>query len=144
MLVDANILLFAVDETSPFHASAATWLTRHLNGAVRVGLPWQSLEAFVRIVTHPRATANPLTADAAWSYVTDWLGADVVWTPAPTDAHAQVLGDLIRRYQLTGNLIPDAGLAALAIEHGVGIASADSDFARFREVRWENPITAAP
>src|SRR3954452_6467642 len=140
MLVDANILLFAVDEASPFHRSAATWLTAQLSGPTRVGLPWQSLDGFVRISTHPRATANPLRPEAAWSFVTDWLAADVTWTPHPTDDHADVLGKLILDYRLSGNLIPDAALAALAIEHGVGVASADSDFGRFREILWENPI----
>ena len=96
MLVDANILLFAVDAASPFHASAAAWLSAQLNGPTRVGLPWSSLESFVRISTHPRATANPLTPDEAWSYVTDWLAADVAWTPLPTEDHAAVLGGLIR------------------------------------------------
>ena len=140
MLVDANILLFAVDAASPFHESATTWLTAQLNGPTRVGFPWSSLESFVRISTHPRATAAPLTPDEAWSYVTDWLAAPSAWTPLPTQDHAAVLGRLIRDYRLSGNLIPDAALAALAIEHGVAVASADSDFARFREIRWENPI----
>jgi toxin-antitoxin system PIN domain toxin len=140
MLVDANILLFAVDAASSFHESAAAWLTDRLNGPVRVGLPWQSLEAFVRISTHPRATATPLAPEDAWSFVTDWLASDVVWTPVPTDDHADVLGRLIATYRIGGNLLPDASLAALAIEHGLTVVSADSDFARFREIRWENPI----
>jgi len=143
MLVDANILLFAVDTSSPFHASAAAWLTAQLNGPTRVGLSWPSLESFVRISTHPRATANPLAPEDAWSFVTDWLATDASWTPMPTENHADILGKLIADYQLSGNLISDASLAALAIEHGIAVASADSDFARFREVRWEIPIRAS-
>ncbi len=72
--------------------------------------------------------------------MSDWLDADQVWIPAPTDRHAGVLGALVTAYQLRGNLIPDAQLAALAIEHGLVVCSADTDFARFREIRWDNPL----
>lgn len=140
MLVDANILLFSVDESSPFHPSAADWLTRQLNGSTRVALPWQSLAAFVRISTNPRATPVPLTPGDAWAFVESWLSMDVCWIPVPTNQHAEVLGGLVKRYQLTGGLVQDAHLAALGIEHGLTIFSADTDFARFQEVRWENPI----
>jgi hypothetical protein len=143
MLVDANLLLFAVDESSPFHALSAEWLTRELNGQRRVGLPWQSLAAFLQISTNPRAAQFPLSPDDAWSQVEAWLAAEVAWVPGPTQSHADVLGTLIRSYQLRGNLIIDAQLAALAIEHGLTIYSADTDFARFREVTWRNPLTVA-
>lgn len=140
MLVDANILLFAVDETSRFHSAAVRWLTEQLNGPRRVGLPWQSLGAFLRISTHPRASERPLSPDDAWSHVEDWLAAEAAWVPAPTEHHAEVLGSLIRSYDLRGNQISDAQLAALAIEHGLTVCSADTDFARFREISWENPL----
>ena len=140
MLVDANILLFAIDEASPFHRATARWLADRLGGTRRVGLAWQSLGAFLRISTHPRAAERPLSPDEAWSYVEDWLAADVVWIPQPTERHGEVLGSLLTTYQLRGNLVSDAQLAALAIEHGLTICSADTDFARFREIRWENPL----
>mgnify|MGYP001575140721 CR=1 FL=1 len=140
MLVDANILLFAVDEASPFHRVAARWLADRLGGTRRVGLAWQSLGAFLRISTHPRATEHPLSPDEAWSYVEDWLAVDAVWVPQPTERHGEVLGSLVTTYQLRGNLVSDAQLAALAIEHGLAICSADTDFARFTEIRWENPL----
>ena len=140
MLVDANILLFAVDETSPFHASAAAWLTDRLNGSRRVGLPWPSLSAFLRISTHPRAAASPLTPEDAWLHVEGWLAAAPAWVPLPTERHAEILGSLVKSYQLRGNLVPDADLAALAIEHGLTICSADTDFARFKEAAWKNPL----
>lgn len=143
MLVDANLLLFAVDEASPFHTIAAGWLSDALSGPRRVGLPWQSLAAFVRISTHPRAAEHPLPPSDAWSYVEEWLATDAAWIPQPTDRHAEVLGALITGYHLRGNLVSDAQLAALAIEHGLTLCSADTDFARFREVRWENPLAAA-
>lgn len=142
MLVDANILLFAVDSSSRFHEPAARWLTKHLNGPARVGFPWQSLVAFLRISTHPRASDQPLAPEAAWGFVQDWLAAEPAWIPVPTDRHADVLGDLIARYELRGNLVSDAALAALAVEHGLAVCSADTDFARFREIHWLNPLAA--
>lgn len=140
MLLDANLLLYAVDHTSPFHERAATWLTDQLNGSRRVGIPVQSLVAFLRISTHPRASASPLTPDDANGFVADWLAADVVWIPVPGPRHVTVLTQLIATYQLRGNLISDAHLAAVAIEHGLTVCSVDTDFARFTEVRWRNPL----
>lgn len=139
-LVDANVLLYAVDQSSPFHRRASDWLTAQLNGARRVGLPWQSLVAFVRIATHPRASATPLDPADALGFVEDWLAADVAWVPTPGPRHGEILGDLIRRYQVRANLVSDAHLAALAMEHGLTMCSADTDFARFSELRWENPL----
>jgi toxin-antitoxin system PIN domain toxin len=141
MLVDANVLIYAVDSEAPAHARAAAWLTERLNGDHRVGIPWESLTAFVRIVTHPRAAARPLSAIDAWRHVDDWLAVSTVWTPVPTERHADVFGALVRKYRLTGNLIPDAHLAALAIQHGLEVCSADTDFARFTEIRWHNPVS---
>ncbi len=140
MLVDANLLLFAEDSSSTHHGKARDFLTDALNGPARVGLPWSSLEAFLRIRTNPRAYSRPLSPTLAWAQVNDWLGAPAAWIPLPTAAHADVLGNLIDRYQLRANLIPDASLAALAIEHGLAICSTDTDFARFDEVRWINPL----
>ena len=140
MLVDANILLFAVDEESAFHAAAADWLTAQLNGPRRVGLPWQSLGAFLRISTHPRAAAQPLSPEEACVHVDAWLAAEAAWIPAPTYRHVEVVTALIRSYQLRGNLVADAQLAALAIEHGLTVCSADTDFARFREIAWVDPL----
>ncbi|MDQ3469254.1 MAG: PIN domain-containing protein [Actinomycetota bacterium] len=141
MLVDANILLYAVDSASPHHQRASAWLVSALTGQRRVGLPWQSLGAFLRIATHPRVTARPLSADGAWSYVRAWLDADPCWIPPTTERTAAIYGELAITHGVTGNLVPDAMLAALAIEHGLGVVSADTDFARFPEVRWSNPLT---
>lgn len=140
MMVDANVLLFAQDDSSPHHEPARRFLTEALNGTVRVGLPWPSLVAFLRIRTNPRAYALPLTPDEAWQQVREWLDAPATWVPLPSGRHSEVIGGLIRRYQLQGGLLPDAHLAALAIEHGVAVCSADTDFARFTELRWINPL----
>jgi uncharacterized protein len=140
MLVDANLLLYAVDETSAHHGAARAWLTERLQGARRVGLPWQSLTAFLRIATHPRASERPLTTQEAWEHVTDWLACEVAWIPLPGRRHADLLEEIITRHQVRGNLVPDAHLAALALEHGLAVCSADSDFARFQEIDWQNPL----
>lgn len=141
MLVDANLLLYAVDAASPQNADASAWLTESLNGDRRVGLPWQTLGAFMRIVTHPRVTTRPLSGEQAWRHVRRWLDADPSWVPPATTRTTSVLEGLIKRHVIRGNLVTDAMLAALAIEHGLTVYSADTDFARFPEVRWVNPLT---
>jgi toxin-antitoxin system PIN domain toxin len=140
MLVDANILLYAVDERSRGHSAARTWLEDSLNGSRRVGLPWPSLLAFVRIVTHPRALEAPLTPSDAWAYVADWLDAPAAWVPEPGRGYRDILGRLVCDLDLRGNLVSDAALAALALEHGLAVVSADSDFARFPGLTWLNPV----
>ncbi len=141
MLVDANLLLYAADSTSPFHERAAGWLEESLNGPRRVALPWQSLGAFVRISAHPRAWERPLDIDAAVDLVRTWLAAPAAWVPEAGTRHAEILLALLIEHQVTGALVTDAQLAALAIEHGLAVCSADSDFARFREVTWVNPLS---
>lgn len=140
MLVDANLLLYAVDRTSDHHDVASAWLTSVLNGTTRVGIPWQTIGAFLRIVTHPRVATQPLTGAAAWGFVEAWLAADPVWIPPASERTAAVYGELANSVAVTGNLVPDAMLAALAVEHGLTVMSADTDFARFRHIRWENPL----
>jgi uncharacterized protein len=142
MLIDANLLVFAVHEESPFHVKARDWLNDQLNGEQRIGIPWQSLGAFLRIITNQRIIERALDPCAAWQRVEDWLADDLVWTPDPTPRHAHVLGGLVKRHQPRGNLIPDVLLSALAIEHGIEVCSADTDFARFTEVRWCNPLAS--
>jgi len=140
MLLDANLLLYAVDSGSPFNERAATWLEAVLNGDRRVGLPWQTIGAFHRISTHPRVATNPLSSVAAWAFISDWLASDPVWVPPATERTAAVYGRLVADLDVTGNLVTDAQLAALAIEHGLVVCSADTDFARFPGLRWENPL----
>ncbi|GAB2457612.1 type II toxin-antitoxin system VapC family toxin [Nocardioides hungaricus] len=138
MIVD--VLLSAEDSSSPHRRPCVDWLTEALNGPTRIGLPWPSLLAFLRIRTHPRLYERPLDITTAWSRVQDWLAAPAAWVPAPTQRHADVLDDLVRRHLPTADLVPDVHLAALAIEHGVGLCSSDSDFARFSGLRWFNPL----
>lgn len=140
MLLDANLLLYAVDRASDQHTAASAWLTRVLNGSTRVGIPWQTIGAFLRIVTHPRVTTRPLTGADAWTHADAWLASDPAWIPPASERTAVVYGELAGSVPVTGNLVPDAMLAALALEHGLTVMTADTDFARFPSVRWENPL----
>jgi uncharacterized protein len=140
MLVDANLLLYAVNKKDARHGVALDWLDEQLNGDRRVALPWPSLGAFLRISTHPRAWPRPLSQSAAWSVVEDWLSAPAAWVPNPEARYPVILAGLMARHEPTGNLVPDAMLVALAIEHGLTVCSADSDFARFDEITWTNPV----
>jgi uncharacterized protein len=112
-----------------------------MSGDRRVGIPWQTIGAFVRISTHPRITARPLTGDQAWGLNQAWLAAAPSWIPPATEATARVYGNLASRVPITANLVPDAMLAALAIEHDLELWSADTDFVRFPGLRWRNPLT---
>jgi uncharacterized protein len=142
ILVDANLLLYAANREAAEHERAAGWLEDQLNGEAGVGIPWESLVAFVRLVTNARVVPRPLAPDQAWRFVEEWLAVPVVWIPTPTERHAEILGALITKYRPVAKLAPDAHLAALAIEHGLDVCSADSDFARFGELRWINPLVA--
>lgn len=142
MLLDASLLLYAIDAESRHNPVAAAWLEETLNGDNRIGLPWQTIGAFLRIVTHPRVTANPLSASDAWQYIEDWLAVPVVWIPPAGESTARVYARICAQVEVTANLVPDAQLAALAIEHGVELASADSDFQRFPGLRWINPLAS--
>lgn len=140
ILVDANVLIYAHVRSFPQHARARSWLDGRLGGSAQVGLPWPSLLGFLRLVTNRRVFERPESTDAAWQQVVDWLGCDSVWIPQPTDRHHEVLGRLLGRVNVVANLIPDAHLAALAIEHGLTLCSTDSDFARFPDLRWDDPL----
>ena len=143
ILVDVNVLVYAHVGTFSQHAVAHAWLNEKLNGDAPVGLPWTSLSGFMRLVTNPRILPKPATLDSAWAQVEAWLDASVAWTPEPTVRHREVFGALLRQPGITAKLVPDAHLAALAIEHGLTLCSADSDFARFAGLRWINPLAAA-
>jgi toxin-antitoxin system PIN domain toxin len=142
ILVDANLLLYAHVTSFPQHEPARQWLDERLNGAAPVGLPWPTLLAFVRLVSNPRVFEQPESVTDAWSQVEAWLDCAPTWIPLPTDNHRAVLGALIPNAGGRANLVPDAHLAALAIEHGLLLCSTDGDFARFPDLRWENPLRA--
>jgi hypothetical protein len=139
ILVDANLLVYASAPETPQHTAARDWLDECLNGTARVGLPWPSLLAFMRIVSNPRLFEHASLADAR-EQVRSWLSLPTTWVPSPTDAHAGILDELLAG-ESAHRLVPDAHLAALALEHGLVLCSSDGDFARFPQLRWENPLT---
>lgn len=140
ILVDANVLIYARVESFAQHSRARQWLDERLNGSAPVGMPWTSLLAFLRITTNPRVFEKPAPVADAWRQVADWLGCERVWIPQPTERHREILGGLLSASGVQANLVQDAHLAALAIEHGLILCSSDGDFARFPGLRWENPM----
>jgi uncharacterized protein len=141
ILVDANLLVSAHAASLPRHAAARAWLASRLAGTARVGLAWPSVLAFVRLVSNPRVFERPEPVVAAWEQAHAWLASPAVWVPPPGDRHADILGPLLRTSGLRANDVPDAHLAALAIEHGLVLCTTDSGFARFPGLVWENPVT---
>jgi hypothetical protein len=142
ILVDANILIYAGVKTLPQHDRAKTWLDLQLSGPTAVGLPWHSLLAFLRITTNPRSFARPLRMEEAWQMLARWLACRPVWIPEPTKRHGDTLKELFAVAGVYGDLVSDAHLVALALEHGLTICTNDRDFARFPNVRWMNPLAS--
>jgi toxin-antitoxin system PIN domain toxin len=142
ILVDANLLIYAHINSFPHHTAAYDWLDRQLNGSASVGLPWASLLAFLRIVTNPRVFARPEPLADAWRQVQEWLACETTWVPETTERHRELLARYCALPGLHGNLVPDAHLAALAVEHGLTLCSTDGDFARFPGLNWLNPLAA--
>lgn len=142
ILVDANLLVYAANHAAPECDQARTWLDTRLNGTARVGIPWPSLLAFVRLVSNPVVVRDAVTPGAAWRQVEEWLACEPVWIPLPAGRHTEILADLLERPFVTARLVSDAHLAALAIEHGLTLCSTDGDFARFPGLKWNNPLAA--
>ena len=142
ILVDANLLIYAHVNSFAQHERAREWLDERLNGPAPVGLPWESLLAFLRLVTNPRVFERPEPIADAWRQALAWLAGERSWVPLPGERHDEVLGTLLGAPGVQANLVQDAHLAALAIEHGLVLCTTDGDFARFPGLRWENPLSA--
>ncbi len=140
ILVDANLLVYAHVASMSQHEKARGWLDERLNGTAPVGLPWPSLLAFARLVTNPRIFQRPLTIGGAWRQMEAWLECSCVHVPVPTERHREFLAPLLKVAAGRANLVPDAHLAALALEHGLILCSTDGDFSRFPGLRCENPL----
>ncbi len=138
-IVDANVLLYAVNSASEHHDASRRWLDGALSGADIVGLAWVPLLAFVRLTTKHGLFPSPLSAQEAMSRVHDWCGAPSATLVHPTARHAGVLSELVSSVGAGGNLVNDAHLAALAVEHRASVVTYDSDFGRFDGLRWDTP-----
>lgn len=139
-LVDSNLLIYAYVPSSKYHEAARRWLEARFSELEPVGLPWASILAFVRISTSSRILARPLSIDEVIKIVSTWLVRANVTVLSPGEGHWEILQDLLSEGQASGPLVTDAHLAALAIEHGATLASADRDFARFPGLKLINPL----
>jgi toxin-antitoxin system PIN domain toxin len=140
IVLDANLLLYAYDSASPQHAKARAWIEETLSGTVPVGLPWQTIGAFLRIMTNPKLPGERFTLEEAVHLVDRWLEQPNVRLLAPGDDHWPLFRQMIVEGQAPGALITDAQLAALTMEYGGVLHTTDRDFARFPGLRWRNPI----
>lgn len=141
-LLDVNLLIYAVDESSAHFSRAHPWVQGVLGGRETVGLPWAVLLAFLRLTTKPQLMTSPLTAADALGFIDGWLARPNTVVIHPTERHAAVLRELLTQLGTGGNLVTDAHLAALAIEHGAELNSCDADFSRFPGLRWRDPLRA--
>ena len=139
ILPDVNLLIYAINRNSPFHERARAWWDDAVSTG-DVALCWPAVVGFLRLVTNRRVLINPLFVERATGIVDTWLTRPNVHLLSPTSAHWGILAKLLRSTQLGGNLVTDAHLAAYALEHGCTLYSNDADFARFRNLRWTNPV----
>jgi hypothetical protein len=138
-LVDANVLIYAVNEDAPHHDRARAWLDEALAGSEAVGFSWTVLLAFLRLTTRAGLFVRPLTVPEATGVIEAWLEQPMAVVVEPTARHLSILAGLLAESGTAANLVGDAHLAALAIENGAEICSFDADFGRFHGVRWRRP-----
>jgi len=138
-LVDVNVLLYSVDEDSPHHAEAKRWLDTALTQSEAIGFDWGAMLAFLRVSTQAAAFAHPFSSDEAVARLEAWLSQPPAVVVEPTRRHLGLVAGLLGSVGTAGNLVNDAHLAALALEHGATVVSYDFDFGRFSGVRWALP-----
>ena len=141
ILIDANILLYAEDSLHPRNKKAREWWDDRLSGAEAVCFCWTVLSAFLRIATNPRVFDHSLSLEQALARVQSWLDQPCTRIVRPTERHWTLFKQMLMDGQAVANLVTDAHLAALAIEHGCELASTDSDFSRFPKLKWRNPLS---
>jgi len=137
---DANLFLYAYDGTSTHHAPAVAWLESTFAGTELIGLPWQSIWAFLRIATNGRIHANPVAMDRAIGIAQQWIDLKNVRLLVPGERHWSLLQIMLIEGRVNGRSVTDAALAALTIEYGAVLHTADRGFARFPGLRWINPL----
>jgi toxin-antitoxin system PIN domain toxin len=140
IVLDANVLLYAYDGTSPHHPAARVWLKRVFSGPELIGLPWQVVWAFLRLSTNSRIFTNSLSMEKAVELAQQWMDLKQVRVLAPGERHWRLLQQMLIDGRVRGPLTTDAELAALTIEYGGVLYTTDRDFARFPGLRWVNPL----
>lgn len=140
IVLDVNLLLYAVISGFPQHRAAKAWFEATLNGQSQVGLPGPAIFGFLRISTNPRVLDSPLPVDAAINYVKGWLDLPNVEFLSPGNRHLDIAFDLLAGIGTAGNLTTDVQLAAYAIDLDAELCSNDTDFGRFPQLRWKNPL----
>ncbi len=140
IVVDANLLIYAVDADSPHHRRALAWLEQTLSRGDTVGLAWVVLLAFIRITTRPGVLRRQLSSEDALEYVESWLKQPCAEIISPGRDHWRIFRSLLAGSGTAGNLTSDAHLAAMAIEHGAMLYSADNDYQRFAGLLHRNPL----
>jgi uncharacterized protein len=141
IVIDANLLIYSYDLDSTYHKKSRAWLEEALSGAEAVGLPWQSVSAFLRVITNRRLSGMRVSLQQAVQVVDEWFQQPNVQMLVPADQHWSVLRQMILEGQASGPLVSDAEIAAITIEHGGVLYTADRDFARFPGLRWKNPLS---
>jgi hypothetical protein len=141
IVVDANLLIYAYDTGSVRYEKSRSWLEEALSGREPVGLPWQSLAAFLRVMTNPKLYDRRYSLDEATEIVESWTAQSNVRLLAPAEDHWSQFRGMILGGSASGPLISDAELAALTVEYGGLLHTADRDFARFPGLRWVNPLS---
>jgi uncharacterized protein len=140
ILVDANVLIYAIDADSAHHRAARRWLEEALSGTTPIGLAWIVVLAFLRLTTRSGILRNPLSPERATAFVDEWLAQPYVRAVSPGEGHWTILRKLLRDTGTAGNLTSDAHLAAVALELGASVCSTDGDFERFAGVDRINPL----
>lgn len=141
IIPDINLLLYAYDSASPFHAKALAWWEECLSGTEPVGLPHVVVFGFLRVGTNARVFQHPLTPAEAAGHIRDWLGQPIVKLLESDSDHVERVLRSVESLGSAGNLVTDAQIAAIAIEYNAVLHTADADFVRFQSLRWLNPIS---
>jgi toxin-antitoxin system PIN domain toxin len=140
ILPDVNVLIYAFREDSPEHEKCRLWLESVVRGEMAYGMSPQVLAAVVRVVTHPRIFVPPTPLEEALAFANLLVDQPHCQVIQPGARHWGIFAGLCRRARASGNLVPDAWFAALAIESGCEWITTDRDYARFEGLRWRAPF----
>lgn len=135
---DVNVLVYATNLDAPQRSAAARWVEDALQDPAGLAFTWHALAGFLRLSTQHHIVPKALPIQTALHVVDEWLAHPHARIINPTDRHAAVLGRLLIGAGRGGNLVSDAQLAAIAIEHGAVLGSFDADFERFAGLRFEH------